>query len=129
MLSTTRGLTARHLIEYGEDEAAQWVGSSSNEDFMKVCGVANWLISYGPESPSGSSMMMATAIAAAAVFVKEGVARDLARKRRKKLPDLPADEYRKIAFDGSPDLNEQRRKGEFYGVTNEFKEFWTRSRS
>ncbi|MEV4601648.1 hypothetical protein AB0K15_30130 [Amycolatopsis sp. NPDC049253] len=66
MVSTSRGLAARDLLEFGEEAAAEWVCSCSEGDFMKVCAAADWLFSHGPTSPSGASMIVARAIAVAA---------------------------------------------------------------
>ncbi|WP_326568839.1 hypothetical protein VSH64_45030 [Amycolatopsis rhabdoformis] len=124
MLSTSRGSAAQDLLEYGEAATAEWVVSCSEDDFMKVCAAADWILLYGPTTPSGASMMVARAIASAAVFVHDGRPRDLARKRRRKLPELTPEERRRVAFDRAPDHRAQRAKGEFYGVTDELKEFW-----
>ncbi|MET7998206.1 hypothetical protein ABZU76_45715 [Amycolatopsis sp. NPDC005232] len=124
MLSTSRGLAARDLLEYGEEAAAEWVYLCSEDDFMKVCAAADWILLHGPTTPSGASMMVARAIAAAAVFVHEGRPRDLARKRRRKLPEPSPEERRRVGFDQAPDFRAQRAKGEHYGVTDELKEFW-----
>lgn len=40
MLSTSRGAGARDLPEYGEDAVAAWVMSCGDDEFLKVCAVA-----------------------------------------------------------------------------------------
>ena len=78
------------LVEYGEDDAVDWVSSCSDDEFLRICGVADWLLLKVPGTPSGASMMVAKATALAAVFVREGAPRPLKRKRRKVGGDVPA---------------------------------------
>src|SRR5262245_41053511 len=124
MLSTIRGLAVRYLRSYDETTTADWVDSCSEDDFLRVCGVADWLVYQGPSTPSGAGMMFAKAVALAAVFVHESAPRDLARKRRRALPELSPEESRRISFDRSPDVEEQRKRGTYYGVTDAVKAFW-----
>ncbi|HEY2063500.1 MAG TPA: hypothetical protein VGH57_34345 [Amycolatopsis sp.] len=124
MLSTSRVLAAKGLLEYGEEEAAKWVFFCSDDEFIRVCGVADWILLYGPKTPSGASMMIARGIAVAAVFVREGAPRELARSRRKKLSDFPPGWSEEMEKREDPSLPELREKGKFYGVTGELKNFW-----
>ena len=124
MLSTTRELTVVDLLEYGEEETAKWIGSCSDEDFIRVCGVADWIMLYGPKTPSGASMLTAFVVSAAAVFICEGAPRKLARSRRRKLSIELSEQYEKFVQKSSPSLVELREKGDFYGVTKELMEFW-----
>ncbi|MFI5615261.1 hypothetical protein [Amycolatopsis sp. NPDC051903] len=124
MLSTSRGLAVRDLLSYDEPAPADWGDSCSEDDFLRVCGVADRLVYQGQSTPSGAGMMYAKAIALAAVFMHEGAPRDLARKRRRTLPELSSEESRRISFDRSPDFEEQRKRGTYYGVTDAVKAFW-----
>ncbi|MET7989650.1 hypothetical protein ABZU76_01960 [Amycolatopsis sp. NPDC005232] len=126
MLSTTRRLTAQWTAQYGEDAAADWAAHCTKEEFIRVCGVADFLIYCGPPTPSGGGMMAAKAVAIAAVFIHEGAPRHLARKNRKKLdparyagPDPTMDSF--------ADLEAQRRAGQYCGVTEQFEAFWSPS--
>ncbi|MFI5615260.1 hypothetical protein [Amycolatopsis sp. NPDC051903] len=124
MLSTSRGSAPRDLLEYGEDAVAVWVMSCSDDDFLKVCAIADWLLLNGPTSPSGASMVIAKGIAAAAVCVHDGAPREPVRKRRWKVPEPSPEERADPAFARSPDLKEQWAKGQYYGVTDAVKAFW-----
>jgi hypothetical protein len=73
---------AEDLRRYGEDDTAVWVLSCSDDELVRVCSVADWLLYHGRSSPSGGSMMIAKACALAAVYVREGSPRDLRRSRR-----------------------------------------------
>ncbi|MGC5024165.1 hypothetical protein ACLQ3K_05355 [Tsukamurella sp. DT100] len=72
---TTAEMTAADLRRYGEDEAAAWVLRCSDEELERVFQVAGYL--YGRVNP------LARACATAAVYVCEGVPRELRRTRRK----------------------------------------------
>ncbi|WP_329064657.1 hypothetical protein [Amycolatopsis sp. NBC_01480] len=120
----SRGLISRDLLEYGEGEASDWALTCSNDELMRICGVAEWLLLKGPSTPSGGSMMLATASSLAAVFVHEGHPRKLKRARRKKLPELSNEDSKRMSSDGLPDLKEQDRKGHFYGMSEEAEKFW-----
>jgi hypothetical protein len=123
MLATTRGMTNRDLLAYGEDETARWVEHCADDELLRICGVANWLL-YGPTTRSDSSMNLARACALAAVFIREGRPRQLARAVRKSMPQLtPA--QTEASRSGSPNYQQQQELDQYYGVTAEFQEFWT----
>lgn len=82
MMGTSVGNIAVDLLRYGEPDAADWVLRCSDDELVRVCSVADWLLLKGPAKPSGSSMMIAKACAMAAIYVKEGAPRELARARR-----------------------------------------------
>ncbi len=101
MLLTTRAMTWQDLLAYGEDDVAEWVMSASDDEFLAVCGVANWLIRRGPRTPSGNSMTLSKAAALAAVAIHDGHPRKLARKARK--PDrTPASRRPRLPHPGLP---------------------------
>jgi hypothetical protein len=89
MLNAPVESMSRDLHEYGEVETAQWILTCSDKELVRVCSVAEWLLYHGPSLPSGGSMMIARACALAAVYVREGAPRDLARGRRKRIADPP----------------------------------------
>ncbi|WP_116206467.1 hypothetical protein [Amycolatopsis circi] len=123
MMQTTRGAVRRYLLEYGEEAAAEWIVSSADDEFIRVCGIGSWLLAAGPSTPSGASMTLANAAAAAAVCVHEEHPRKLARSRRKKLPELSAEEERRIRSESYP-MALSFSVPSHYGVTEEIKEFW-----
>ncbi|HEY2063501.1 MAG TPA: hypothetical protein VGH57_34350 [Amycolatopsis sp.] len=128
MFSTTRRSIAQSSAQYGEDVVADWALGCSDEEFVRVCGVADWLIYQGPTTPSGAGMMVDKAVALAAAFVKEGSPRLLRRKIRK---NIWADSrrYSDDLLDRIPLLDYQDKKGTYYGVTESFKAFWTKTES
>lgn len=75
---------AEDLRRYGETDAAEWVLGCSDDELVQICSVAEWLLYHGPASASGASMMILKACALAAVYVREGSPRALARSRRGK---------------------------------------------
>src|SRR6478736_6624943 len=87
MLNAPVESMSRDLHEYGEDETANWILTCSDDELVRVCSVAEWLLYFGPSRPSGGSMMIARACALAAVYVREGAPRELARSRRKRTAD------------------------------------------
>ena len=72
MLNAPVEYMSRDLHEYGEDETADWILTCSEDELVRVCSVAEWLLYSGPSRPSGGSMMMAKACAVAAAYVREG---------------------------------------------------------
>ena len=82
MLSAGVESIAEDLRQYGEPETAEWVLACSDDELVRICSVANWLVHHGPATGSGASMMIAKACALAAVYVREGAPRNLARSRR-----------------------------------------------
>jgi hypothetical protein len=90
VLSAQVGVIAENLLRYGEPEASGWLLSCSDDELVRVCSVADWLLLHGPKEPSGSSMMIAKACALAAVYVREGSPRALARPRRLPAAAVPA---------------------------------------
>jgi len=61
---------------------AAWIVDCSDDELVRVCSVANWLLFNGPTLPSGASMMISKACALAVVYVRQGAPRHLARARR-----------------------------------------------
>lgn len=82
MLSTTRNLTVRDLLQFHEPAVADWVETCTEEEFVRVCDVADFLSLLGPTTGSGASMMLSKCVALAAVYVHDGAPRDLVRARR-----------------------------------------------
>lgn len=76
------GDVANDLMTYGEDATAEWIAACTEDEFRRVRNVADFLVSFGPTQPDGSSMLIAKALALAAVYVCEGVPRHLNRERR-----------------------------------------------
>ncbi|MFB9931483.1 hypothetical protein ACFORO_14115 [Amycolatopsis halotolerans] len=123
MISAPRGSIRRDLLEYGEDAAAEWVVSCTDDELLRLGCIAGWVSLKGPSTPSGEGMMVCKALAIAAVCVREGKPRKLARARRKKLPELSAEELRRIRAEPYP----TRLSFEIprdYGITDEIREFW-----
>ena len=82
MLSASTSAICGDSLAYGEDAAASWILTCSEDELVRVCSVADWLLYYGPATASGSSMLPGKACALAAVYVQEGRPRKLARNRR-----------------------------------------------
>ncbi|WP_346055889.1 hypothetical protein [Amycolatopsis dongchuanensis] len=122
MLSTTRRLIAVSLVEYGEEPIADWASSCADDDFLRICGAADWLLHEGPKTASGASMTFAKAIALAAVFVREQKPRPLARSRRKREEKPFAGGDPKL--DERPDFWKQLELGDHYGVAGTFSAYW-----
>ena len=83
MLTASAETIADDLGRYGEDATARWVLTCTDEELVRVCSVAEWLIFNGAGTASGGSMMFARALALAAVYVHKGAPRALARSRRR----------------------------------------------
>ncbi|ADG97576.1 hypothetical protein Srot_1103 [Segniliparus rotundus DSM 44985] len=116
MVGTTAEMIAEDLRRYGEDETAEWVLSCSDDDLVQVCSVASWVY--------GSGVMLATACALAAVYVRERAPRELSRKRRK--PSTVA-EGPLLQNGRRPSRAADERAGRhypFYGVGEDAIEFW-----
>ena len=120
-------LIARDLIEYGEVEAAEWVRSCSDDDLVRICSVADWLLLHGPSTKAGSSMMIAKALALATVYIREGTPRDLASKRRKPLPALSEAERDAIRRGRWVNYQLQEAKPRDYGVGPDARDYWANS--
>ena len=121
MLSASAESISRDLIEYGEDDTAPWMLTCSEDDLVRVCSVADWLLLNGPTRPSGSSMMIAKACALAAVYVREGAPRELRRSRRSKVEGLPP-----VPTPGRrPDYHLQMQAPRHYGVGDDARTFWS----
>ena len=118
MLNASVENMSRDLQEYGEDETANWVLTCSDDELVRVCSVAEWLLYFGPSRPSGGSMMIARACAVAAVYVREGAPRGLARARRKRIADPAPMPSRR------PDYALQMKRSREYGVGDDFRAFW-----
>jgi hypothetical protein len=91
LLTTGAATVADDLERYGESTTAAWMLTCSEEELVRVCTVADWLLYNGPARSSGASMLIAKACALAAVYVHEGRPRDLARLRRAPLTGPPPD--------------------------------------
>lgn len=79
---------AEDLYAYGEVETSTWMLTCTADEHIRVCSVGAWICSHGPTAPSGASMLFAKALALAAVYVREGAPRDLARSRRLRARDV-----------------------------------------
>lgn len=121
VLSASVEMIHRDLQAYGEAQVADWMLACSDEELVRVCSVAQWLLYHGPSQPTGASMMLAKACALAAVYVCEGRPRDLARSRRIKVKDqLPVP-----TMGRRPDYVLQNRLGHEYGVGDDARSFWS----
>ena len=85
MLNASAETIAADLRQYGEDATAHWLLACTDEELVRVCSVGEWLLYHGPSRPSGDSMLIAKALSLAAVYVREGAPRELARSRRRSL--------------------------------------------
>ena len=81
-LTTSVDGVADNLLRYHEDEVSRWIETCTDEEFVDICNVADFLLYYGPHPPSGSSMLIDKALAIAAVYVHEGSPRALRRGTR-----------------------------------------------
>lgn len=125
MLGTSAELIAEDLRRYGEDDTASWVLGCSDDELVRICSVADWLTLHGPAQRSGASMMLAKACALAAVYVREGEPRDLARKTRK---PVDPDATRPASGSGRwPDHELQSAAPRHYGVGDDAKRYWAGS--
>lgn len=118
MLGTKAEYVAHDLLEFGEPETAAWMLECSDDDFVRVCSVADWLLLHGPTSASGASMQIGKACALAAVYVREGRPRDLARMRRVKIPAQPVTGGRFVNY------RLQETAPRHYGVGDDARLFW-----
>ncbi|PPF31265.1 hypothetical protein C5C18_06605 [Rathayibacter tritici] len=72
-----------------ENESALWIESCTDEEFVRVCTIAHFLLYHGPHTASGRSMSYAQAGAIAAVSIHERAPRKLKRHRRDFTHALP----------------------------------------
>lgn len=122
MLSAGVESIAEDLRQYGEPETAEWILGCSDDELVRVCSVAEWLLYYGPRRPSGGSMMIGKACALAAVYVHDGSPRELARPRRKPSSGVaPQSEGRR------PDEELQTSMPREYGVGDDARKYWARA--
>ena len=119
MLNASAETIAADLRQYGEDATAHWLLACTDEELVRVCSVGEWLLFNGPGRPSGGSMLFAKALSLAAVYVREGAPRELARSRRRRLEgDDGADDGRRpdhVLADSVPYA---------YGVGDDARAFW-----
>lgn len=109
------------LRHYGEDEAALWIESCTDEEFVRVCNVADFVLFFGPTAASGGSMLIAKACAIAAMYIYEGAPRRLNRNRRdlkRALPDRSQWPERR-----TNDLV-MKTLPTYEGVNDDFVKFW-----
>ena len=125
VLDTSVGLIAEDLRRYGEDDVARWVMGCSDDELLRVCSVADWLLLRGQALPCGSSMMVAKACALAAVYVCEGKPRNLCRRRRMPASAGAATDEHSPDADRRPDLMAQLSAGRDYGVGQDARDFWS----
>jgi hypothetical protein len=119
VLSASVETIAADLRQYGEAPTADWLLGCTDEELVRVCSVGEWLLYNGPGRPSGGSMLFAKALSLAAVYVREGAPRHLARSRRRR-------------FDGPPAQGDGRRPDDVlagsvpyaYGVGDDARAFW-----
>ena len=126
MLLASVDMIAADLRRYGEDDAAEWVMECSDEELVRICSVAHWLTLQGPtQEKSGNSMMIAKACALAAVYVREGAPRDLARKNRRPAPPLSAGERAALIRGRWPSRQGVEAASRHYGVGEDAKAYWS----
>lgn len=113
-------MIADDLSRYGEDAAARSIWTCSDDELVRVCSVAEWLLYNGPSQPSGASMLIAKACALAAVYVHEGAPRHLTRSRRGPVTG------REITPTGGrrPDARLAAVVPHEYGTGNDARDFW-----
>jgi hypothetical protein len=112
-------MIAADLRQYGEDTAADWLLTCTDEELVRDCSVGEWLLFHGPSTRSGS-MLLAKALSLAAVYVREGAPRELARSRRRAL-----DRSQAARPDGRrPDDVLGGRVPFAYGVGDDARTFW-----
>ncbi|WP_147384969.1 hypothetical protein [Nocardioides cavernaquae] len=87
MLGARTSDIANDLLAFSEAAAAEWMIGCTDDELVRVCSVADWLLLHGPTTKSGASMQLAKACALAAVYVMEGAPRELASGRRARVPD------------------------------------------
>jgi hypothetical protein len=112
---------AEDLRRYREDQTAAWVLNCSDDELVRVCSVADWLLYHGPGRSAGASMMIAKACALAAVYVREGAPRDLARSSRGKQSGAGAPP----SAGRRPNYELQKSVPRDYGVGDDARRFWT----
>ena len=122
MLSASAGRIAEQLWRYDEDETALWVLDCTDDELLRVSSVASWLVFNGPGTAKGS-MMLAKACALAAVYVREGAPRELARENRRSAlpattPGAPSAAARR------PPLAPISGPGKEYGVGDDLRRFY-----
>jgi hypothetical protein len=125
VLSTSREVVAEELRQFGEDATAHWVDHCTDDELLRICAVADWLIYRGPATPYGASMLLGKACALAAVYVREGSPRDLVRDRSRPPAPRSAADVAKLRNGRRPSLADQLRKGRDYGVGQDVKDYWT----
>lgn len=121
MYTTSIGSVAESLRSYGEESTAEWVLSCSEEQLVRICSVAYWLIFHGPKNASGG-VLLAKMEALAAVYVRHGVPRDTARKRRDLRAGRP--EASEATLERRPDDKVAAEVPEDYGVGEDLRSFW-----
>jgi hypothetical protein len=115
VLNASAQMIALDLAGYGEDQAAEWIVSCSDEDLVRVCSVVGWIAENGPGTASGGTLL-AKACAMAAVYVREGRPRELVRSRRRRVdPKLFPGDRRPPLFAEGPALD---------GVGEDLRSFW-----
>jgi hypothetical protein len=118
------GDVANSLMTYHEDDTAEWVAVCSEREFVLVRNVADFLLTFGPTQPDGSSMLIAKALAVAAVYVKEGLPRQLRRDRR----DLSRTSEQYSALQRPSVMDVLMEVGDpFDGVGDDLVDSWARS--
>src|SRR4051812_37454510 len=120
MLTAGIAAVVTDLVRYGELPTAEWLRSCTDEEFVRTCSVAEWLLYHGPSTRSGS-VPIARALCLAAVYVHEGRPRDIARRRRP--VDTPPDAS-PPAPDRRPDHVLAAAVPPGYGVGDDARAFW-----
>jgi hypothetical protein len=120
VLSASVESITQDLFAYGEDETGRWLPTCTDDELVRVCSVAQWLLFYAPSRRSGGSMLIAKACALAAVYVREGSPRELHRSRRMKVSDLPPFPWP----ERRPDYQVQGRVPADYGVGDDARAVW-----
>jgi len=120
MLWSSTSLIHHDLLAYGEDASASWIVECSEDELVRVCSVAEWLLYFGPQTASGSSMILAKACALAAVYVHEGTPRALVRSRRSTKSAQTADD----SPGRRPNYVVQEEAPLGYGVGIDARDFW-----
>lgn len=119
MLGAKTSDIANDLLAFSEPAAARWVQLCTDDEFVRVCSVADWLLLHGPTTRSGASMQVAKACALAAVYVMEGAPRDLASGRRAQVPD-----HLKATGGRWPNYELQETAPRHYGVGPDAIAYW-----
>lgn len=120
MLSASRSSVARDLRAFHEPATADWVVTCSDDEFVRLCDVADFLLTAGPTVASGASMIIAKACALAGVYIHESAPRNLSRARR----DLTAVRQSGASDERRTNYMLQQSRPQWFAVGDDAITFW-----